>query len=219
LQKRLDVGLLSTKGMSNTAARKLLDELSQLVDHIFILHDFDISGFSICGTLRTNSRRYIFANDLTDKSVDIGLRLVDVEALDLESEPTAIPVNEWPARAHTLRRHSASREEIAFLQYRRVELNAMTSRQFVDFVEGKLLANGVQKVIPDDDVLEQQARRIFEARLTNREIAKLAERIAKEVKATPLPIELRSRIEKVFVEHPETSWDVAVALIISRGAP
>jgi hypothetical protein len=36
---------------------------------------------------------------------------------------------------------------------RRVELNAMTSPQFVAFVERKLLENGVAKIIPDQKLL------------------------------------------------------------------
>jgi DNA topoisomerase VI subunit A len=55
IAERFDIAPMSTKGMSNTAARRLVDELSQLGVTIYGLHDFDKSGFSILHTLRTNS--------------------------------------------------------------------------------------------------------------------------------------------------------------------
>jgi hypothetical protein len=65
--------IISTKGVSTTAARQLLDQLSQRVDKILVLHDFDISGFTILGTLASDSRRYRFGNKFA--MIDIGLRL------------------------------------------------------------------------------------------------------------------------------------------------
>lgn len=52
LAERYDLAIMSTKGMSVTAARMLLDQLSKRgVKRILVLHDFDVSGFSISGTL------------------------------------------------------------------------------------------------------------------------------------------------------------------------
>ena len=56
----------------------------QLVDEIFVLRDFDVSGFSIFGTLGTDSRRYTFDADVDP--IDIGLRLDDVLDEGLQSE-------------------------------------------------------------------------------------------------------------------------------------
>ena len=92
------------------------------------MHDLDVSGF-------TSNRRYRFTNDVP--VVDIGLRLADIEKMGLESEPTDVSGN-WRKREQTLLRHGATPEEIAFLEESRVELNAMTSRQLLDFVEEKL---------------------------------------------------------------------------------
>jgi hypothetical protein len=219
LQERFDVALMSTKGMSVTAARKLLDELAGWVDHIFVLHDFDRSGFSICGTLATDSRRYTFVNNLKDKLVDIGLRLGDVEAMDLQSEPVA-PTHqvEWINRATTLRRHGATSEEIAFLRSRRVELNAMTSRQLVDFVEAKFKEHGVKKVVPDDDVIERHARCVLEGRLIAKAAGKAAKRIARQAKDAALPENLSQRLAALLEQQPELPWDLAIAQIITRTA-
>jgi hypothetical protein len=181
-----------------------------------VLHDFDRSGFSICGTLGADSRRYVFENNLKTKFVDIGLRLADVEAMGLQSEPVApMPRREWAARAETLRRHGATPEEIEFLREGRVELNAMTSRQLVDFIEAKLREYGVKKVIPDDDVLERQARRCIEQRMIAEAISKARKKIAGRVKKTLAPEGLRQKVPKLLERSPRLPWDIAVARIVA----
>jgi len=91
LRERYDIGIMSTKGMPVTASRKLIDQLAPMVDHIFVLRDFDLSGFSIFGTLDTNSRRYTFEHDLSDKFIDIGLRLEHVEARGAWQDILGVP--------------------------------------------------------------------------------------------------------------------------------
>jgi hypothetical protein len=86
LAERYDLAIMSTKGMSVVASRKLIDGISEHVDNIFVLRDFDVSGFSIFGTLGTDSRRYTF--DAAVDPIDVGLRLDDV--LDEELQPTAV---------------------------------------------------------------------------------------------------------------------------------
>ena len=78
IAERFDIAITSTKGMSNTALRRLLDGLvARGMERVFVLHDFDASGFSIFGTLGTDSRRYTFANEVN--VVDLGLRLDDIK--------------------------------------------------------------------------------------------------------------------------------------------
>jgi hypothetical protein len=61
LAERHDIAIMSTKGMSVTAARRLADVMCGRYDiPVFVLHDFDVSGFSIFGTLRGSTDRYIF---------------------------------------------------------------------------------------------------------------------------------------------------------------
>jgi hypothetical protein len=213
LQERFDVSIMSTKGMSVTASRRLLDALTPYVDHIFVLHDFDRSGFSICGTLGTDSRRYEFKND--PPLVDIGLRLAHVDGLQSEPVPLVDPP-EWRKRANTLRRHGATREEIEFLQTRRVELNAMTSPQLVEFIEFKLKEHGVRKLVPDDNVLEQQARRIIQQRLIAKAINAVTAKFTKQAKAAVLPDDLRQQVVALLERRPQLPWDRAVAGIIGK---
>jgi hypothetical protein len=112
---------------------------------VFIRHHLDVAGFSIFGTLASNGRRYTHMNEVP--LINIGLRLIDVAAMDLQGE--RVTVSDRYARAATLRRHGATDREIEFLSRRRVELNAMTSRHFIEFIEAKFAEHGVEKVLPD----------------------------------------------------------------------
>jgi hypothetical protein len=105
---------------------------------ILVLHDFDKSGISILDTLRHSARRYTYRR--RPSVIDLGLRLPVVQEMGLESEPV-----EYRSRVDpriNLRRSGASSDECDFLVQRggwgwsgkRVELNAMNSTQFVDFV-------------------------------------------------------------------------------------
>ena len=165
IAERFDIAIMSTKGMSTTAARLLLDRLAPRIDKVLVAHDFDVSGFSIFGTLGSDGRRYRFHNDV--HIVDLGLRLSDVEALGLDSEPVETS-GDWAARAATLAAHGASMTEISFLRHRRVELNAMPADVFVRFLERKLAEHGIGKVVPGNEVLEQHARHVLTRALTNK---------------------------------------------------
>ena len=86
LANRYDLMIISTKGVSVTAARQLIDNICG--DHdipLFVLHDFDVAGFLILGTLQRDTRRYQFSN--TIEVIDLGLRLADIAGL--EREPAA----------------------------------------------------------------------------------------------------------------------------------
>jgi hypothetical protein len=63
LAERYDLGIMSTKGLSVTAARRLIDKVCGENDiPCFVLHDFDKSGFSILGTLGRDTARYKYEN-------------------------------------------------------------------------------------------------------------------------------------------------------------
>jgi hypothetical protein len=212
LAERYDLAIMSTKGMSVTAARLLLDRLCRRgLEQILVLHDFDVSGFSIFGTLGTSNRRYRFANEV--RLVDLGLRLADVEVMELESEPAVIS-GDWDKRIRTLQRHGAIAEEIAFLEDERVALNAMTSRQLIDFVEAKLEEHGVVKLVPDEDMLQQHARRLIEQQLAAAEVEKLRTKLSRAAARTPLPADLRQAVERRLAEEPQLPWDAALAELL-----
>jgi hypothetical protein len=215
LAEQFDLGVMSTKGMSVTAARRLIDGLVQRgVERVFVLHDLDVSGFSIFGTLGTSSRRYRFENRV--QIVDLGLRLADIEALGLEPEPSPTAAEDmsiWQKRVDTLQRHGADWDEIAFLRNQRVELNAMPSDVFVQFVTDKLREAGVSKLIPDRAVLDQHAHHVLVRALLNRQIDAIRPQIEVEAGSVTPPADIVKRVEALLREQPSLPWDIAVAEI------
>jgi hypothetical protein len=229
IDKRFDCALMSTKGMSVTAARQLIDGLAAMGMRIFVLHDFDISGFSIRKTFTTSGRRHKFKND--PKAEYIGLGLADVERLARQrgvsvtalSEPVALKGSR-EAKANRLRINGATEAEIDFLLTndqgqpsavgKRVELNVMTSDEFTAFVIRKLIQHGTAKVVPDAATLNG-AREVFvrEKRAKDRLAAEL-ERINAEPVA-PLG-SLEARVRGWLEGHPTATWDDAVRAIVEE---
>jgi hypothetical protein len=214
IAERFDLAIMSTKGLSVTAARALIDGLMRAgVERVFVLHDFDVSGFSIFGTLGTSSRRYRFQNPV--EIVDLGLRIADIETMRLDWEPYS-PSGNWLKRAETLRRHGATRQEIRRLRTERVELNAMPSDVFVRFLADKLIAAGVRKMVPDSDVLDRHARHVIERAMLNRLLKDNRAAIDSAVAAVTLPVDLRQQVEALLRRQPALPWDIAVAVIAQR---
>jgi DNA topoisomerase VI subunit B len=219
LAERYDIAIMSTKGMSVTAARQLVDVMcSRYNIPVFVLHDFDVSGFSIFGTLGSNTDRYTFRNAV--KVVDLGLRLADVEDLSLESESVSLGNTDRLKIIRRLRRNGATEAEIEFLLTgRRVELNAMTSPQLVAFVERKLREQGVKKIVPDQDRLIEVYRGIERGRRLEQAVAKLDQiKVGEDFKP---PADLEQRVRTMLENNPAMRWDAAVAAINAResGSP
>jgi hypothetical protein len=212
IAERFDIGIMSTKGMSVTAARMLLDRLAPHIDRVFVLHDFDVSGFSIFGTLGTSSRRYRFHNKV--RIVDLGLRLTDINAMELEPEPYT--PSGWAKRVATLQTHGATPREISLLRTKRVELNAMPSDVFVRFIERKLTEYGVHKVMPADDVLESHARRVITRTLLNIQLDDIRPQVDAAAAHVELPSDLRQQVEAALRLRPDIPWDLAIAAIARR---
>ena len=214
IAERFDTAIMSTKGMSVTAARLLLDRLAERgVDKVFVLHDFDVSGFSIFGTLGSDNRRYQFSNQLN--LIDLGLRLADIRQLGLEFEQVETS-GDWDTRAATLADHGATDEEIEILRHDRVELNAMSSDVFIAFLERKLTEHGVNKVVPPDDVMVSHARNVVARALTNRALETIRKQAESDAAAIKLPADLHDRVAALLEREPDLPWDLAVARIVKR---
>src|SRR5262245_3574463 len=155
LANRFDLMIISTKGVSVTAARQLIDTACGENNlPLFVLHDFDVAGFMIFATLQRNTRRYQFENEM--EVTDLGLRLADITGL--EREPAAASKTRPYLLREQLAENGATDAEIGILLTERVELNAMTSDALVEMIERKLKDYGLKKVIPDDELLAETYR-------------------------------------------------------------
>jgi hypothetical protein len=210
LRERYDIAPMSTKGVSVTAARELIDKLSKWHIPLLVLHDFDKSGFSIIGTFKRATRRYRFENKV--KVIDLGLRLTDVRALNLEdSAEEAFDRGSESVRFANLRMNGATVEEAKFLLKRRVELNALTSDQLVAFIEGKLAEHGIKKIVPKTDLLGDAYRHFVRSKRMQEIVENAIEEMDEQDIA--LPTNLSDRVAAHLKQHPELRWDEAVEAI------
>ena len=208
---------MSTKGMSVTAARWLLDRVAPQIKSVLVLHDFDMSGFSIFGTLTKSGRRYRFDNEVP--IIDLGLRLDDISDLGLSEQAEPVPDIEhstWIKRSETAAQHGATPDELQFLRKHRVELNAMSSDVFVGFIERKLAEHGVRKIVPDDWFLEQHARNVIVRKLLNDALDKLRPEAERKADAIALPDDLRRQVREALRYEPDLPWDLAVGDIAQQ---
>ncbi|MBE9204913.1 DUF2399 domain-containing protein, partial [Synechocystis salina LEGE 06099] len=155
LGNRYDIAIFSTKGYSTTACRELVDSLSSQGVTILCAHDFDCAGINIYKTLAGDNDRYIYSD--RPNVIDLGLRLSDVQEMELNSEP--VPYQKTPLP--TLKKNGCSQAEIDFLFSHktkpysgdRVELNAMPSNVLIDWLERKFTQYGVTKFVPNESIL------------------------------------------------------------------
>ena len=219
---RYDVAIMSTKGMSVTAARELVDRLSEQGVTVLVLRDFDKSGFSIVHTLRTDSPRYRFRSK--PNVIDIGLRLEDVREWGLTA--LAEPVDYRNAKKdprEILRAAGATREECDFLVQprrsggwsgQRVELNAFTSPRLIEFVEYKFKAVGVAKVVPASESLERAFHRAWSVERIQ-EAMDEAMAQAPEYETPAMPRGLPSKLAGI-IKDTGKSWDEALAEFVRK---
>jgi hypothetical protein len=215
LAERYDLAIMSTKGLSVTASRLLVDRLCAAhAVPLLVLHDFDKSGFSILGTLRRDTRRYAFRNRI--EVVDLGLRLDDVEDSGLETEDVVHRSDPVP----NLRENRATAEEIAFLRSRRVELNAFASADFVAWIERKLEQHGVAKIVPDQDTLTLAYRRAVAARYVASRLQSAVQDARQHAAEAPVPDDLATLVAAGLRGDRAQSWDDVIQRIaMQRVAP
>ena len=221
LAERYDIALMSTKGMSVTAARHFIDRLQSICPApvpVFVLHDLDKSGLSILATLQRTTERYKFTNRVP--VIDLGVRIKDVRDENLESEDVVYKKSD---PRFNLKQNGATDEEIALLcsepygkgwRGQRVEINAFSSRPLVNWVESKLMDNDVTKVVPDDATLRDAWKRAAGIKYLNDRLPVLLSDAEKEAETQSVPAGLRDKIWNYVARHPEAPWDVAIDAIL-----
>ena len=154
--------------------------------------------------------------------IDLGLRLDQCLAMALQDEEAPpLPARTDHAKvAQTLEDHGATPAEIAFLLElrRRVELNAMTSDQFLAWLEAGLSRHGAGKVVPPAEVLELAWRRTVARRLAAGAVqAAMVEGWAVAA-ALPAPAGLGEDLQRAIADS-HLAWDEALAALVSRSGP
>jgi hypothetical protein len=144
----------------------------------------------------------------------------DIKRYRLQSEPQDHKSDPVP----NLRANGATQEEIEFLRGeryhyisngkrkegfhgQRVELNSFTNANLLEWLEGKLRAHKVQKVIPDDATLEADFRRKVAMREFRRGMEELKSAAEEKAREANVPENLRKQIERRIKAQPALAWD------------
>ena len=210
------------RAVSTTAARTLIDRLVGAKVPVFCIRDFDVSGFTIAGTLRRGTRRYSWRSK---GAIDLGLRLEDIQKYALESEDVYYRgangrtlIDDQSIRLKIrdqLKANGATKEEIEFLLHHRVELNAFASDQLVEWIEEKLVEHGVEKVVPEEETLAKAVRGFARDLIAKRYLDTFAADIDREVDAAALALTgLAPAVLKMLEEDQALPWDKALAHIV-----
>ena len=213
LANRYDLMIVSSKGVSVTAARRLIDTVCG--DHdlpLFTLHDFDVGGFLILATLQRDTRRYQFSNAF--KVVDLGLRLADITGL--EREPAAASRMSASILRGQLAENGADAAEIDILLNERVELNALTSDALIAMIETKLKAYRLKKAIPDEDVLAGAYCAFHRSHELREKFEEMEEEFDEQADEIEIPSGLNERVRAILDKHDDLRWDDAVQLVLDE---
>jgi len=209
-----DCALLSSKGFSTRAARDLVDKLAEHDEavEVFCVHDADGPGTMIYQTFQEATKA---RGARKIKIINLGLEPWEAVAMGLEVEDV-----EDGKRRKAVADYVLGRDDVApdgsswddWLQTHRIELNAMTTPQFIEWLDGKMAAH--HKLVPPPEVLESQLRE----RIENQVREAITERVLREanidaqIAAALAKIEnpdadtLTKGIEQLFGEKPDAEW-------------
>jgi hypothetical protein len=230
--ERHDCAVMSSKGFSTRAARDLIDKLAEHDEpvEVFCAHDADASGSMIYQTLQ-DATRVRGARKI--KIINIGLEPWEALAMGLEVETVEAGERRKPT-ADYIKDHDgegdvdAKGDDISgtdwdeWLQTHRVELNAMTTPQLIDWLDGKMAKHGDGKLIPPDDVLVDEltveTEKRLRAEITERILreADIESRVAAAMATLDLPDgeTLKGDIAEMFEDQPDAEWRAHIAKVV-----
>jgi Topoisomerase 6 subunit A/Spo11, Toprim domain len=208
--ERHDCMLMSSKGFTTRAARDLVDSLAEHDEPvtIFCVHDADAYGTMIYETFQEETKA---RGARKIRIVNLGLEPWEAIDMGLEVE-TVEERDRCKAVADYVRERADGEHWVEWLQTHRIELNAMTTPQFIEWLDGKMVA--YHKLVPPPEVLESE----LQERIENKVREAITERILREanidalVAAALAKIEqpgadtLAEGIEQLFGEKPDAEW-------------
>jgi len=218
IAERFEIAVMSCKGQSVVAARKFVDHVCRVNGGVplFVVHDFDLHGFFIGARLTSVSERaeeqgrvaYRFRNEIN--VTDFGLRLADAQKYKLVDEQCKAP-------EHIDADLGCTQEEKEFLlSGRRIELNAFSSPQLIEWLETKLRDAGItERMMPADDVLDAAYREAIITARVNAAIRREHRQAANDARAARLPSKLAAKVRAAMAKRDEP-WDLALHRIAAQ---
>jgi hypothetical protein len=219
--ERHDCAVISSKGFSTRAARDLIDKLAEHDEpvEVFCAHDADGYGTVIFQTLQEATKA---RGARKIEIINIGLEPWEAIEMGLEVETVEEgkrhkPVADYVKAADESGEHGTAPDGDSWeewLQTHRVELNAMTTPQFIEWLDRKMAAHGVGKLVPPASVLTAE----LEQRIEQKVRATLTERILREAGLdrqvvdalkklkTPSAAILAKGIRQSFKQRADREW-------------
>jgi hypothetical protein len=215
--ERHDCALLTSKGQPTRAARDLLDLLGETSEEIlfFAVHDADAAGTLIYQSLQEATRA---RPGRKVRVINLGLEPEEAVAMELEVEDVEPGERRKPIASYVPGHWQD------WLRYHRVELNAMTTPQFIAWLNAKMAAFGNGKLVPPAAVLTDDLSDTLEHRL-HRQIteqilreAGIEERVAAALQEIdlPMPEDLRAVVHRALAGEPAASWHSAIERVADR---
>jgi len=212
--ERHDCMLMSSKGFTTRAARDLVDKLAKHNEPVtvFCVHDADGHGTTIHQTFQEETKA---RGARKIKIVNLGLEPWEAIAMGLQVEEIERsekrrPVADYVREREDLAPDGEDWEE--WLQTHRIELNAMTTPQFIVWLDGKMARYA--KLVPPAEVLEEELAERIERKIR----AAVTERILREANVdaqvaaaiaaieTPDSAALAAGVRELFKKTPDASW-------------
>jgi hypothetical protein len=215
--ERHDCALLTSKGYATRAVCDVLNLMGELSEPIliFCIHDADGPGTMIYQSMQEAVNARPRASNI--RIENLGLEPEEARKMELEAEkvertkdkrgePKVIPVADYvPARWRT------------WLQSNRVELNAMTTPEFLEWLDGKVAPFHKGKLVPPDSVLEERLRESFGIQVRQNIIedvlrnADVDTRVARECAALESELEkqlreIRQQVHNALQSEPTKHW-------------
>ncbi len=174
--ERWDCALLSSKGYATRAVRELLRRIKESGEAVtvFCIHDADGDGTVIFEALQRAALPF------GTRVINLGLDPDEARHMGLSVEPVK--------RDKSVRTGSyLAAESRRWLQTNRIELNAMSTPQFLGWLDSKISQYDTGKVVPPKDIirahLTEAARAAIEKDLSEQAVraARVAERVANRI--------------------------------------
>lgn len=208
---RFDCAIASTKGMSVTAMRQLIDRLADDVPdlEVYTMTDFDVTGVGIQRWLTESGRRYAFENDIRSRIIALDFEQAQELHRLGRSEPGGFSEDANGVFTRLTGTYGLTTEAASWLAFKkmRVELNALPSDQIISLIEMTL--GGQEKLIPPGATLERAYRQAT------------AEAAARKARSAALEQAdgsadtgaLRDHISRLLDADPTLSWDEALMTV------
>jgi hypothetical protein len=155
ITKQYDIGLINAQGYSTNAIRTLVEKVQAANDDVTLLTltDLDINGLGIA-TDAAEADELSSTADVFDTE-RIGVTLEDVREYGLATESTSLNKQDKTKLQNRYENGEIDEDVFEFLRDgKRVEINAFSPSQLKNYIESKLQALDVDKIVPDESDVE-----------------------------------------------------------------